>query len=225
MAMITKILIITNLIQRMMIVVLVMMMSRSNNSLLPILMILILNQMMNIPIRTLNSMILGYYYYQARFRLPDVAINSLIKFFRIVLSDADNEKFKNFPTSSYMMRKMLEFGKHSKRYAVCPSCNKLYKESEILSTSGFKCNHVEFLIHPRRNLRKPCGTEVTDRVPTTSGFIIKPKMVYPLPSLKAQIIAMYRRPGFESLLEKWTNRDEEAGLYTDIYDGEIWKTF
>lgn len=163
--------------------------------------------------------------YQARFRLPDVAINSLIKFFRIVLSDADNERFKNFPTSSYMMRKMLEFGKHSKRYAVCPSCNKLYKESEILSTSGFKCNHVEFPNHPRRNLRKPCGTEVTDRVPTTSGFIIKPKMVYPLPSLKAQIIAMYRRPGFESLLEKWTNRDEEADLYTDIYDGEIWKTF
>src|SRR5438067_4923469 len=137
----------------------------------------------------------------------DVAINSLIKFFQIVLSDADNERFKNFPTSSYMMRKMLEFGKHSKRYAVCPSCNKLYKESEILSTS------------------EPCGTEVTDRVPTTSGFIIKPKMVYPLPSLKAQIIAMYRRSGFESLLEKWTNRDEEAGLYTDIYDGEIWKTF
>src|ERR1043166_8445898 len=94
--------------------------------------------------------------YQARFRLPDVAINSLIKFFQIVLSDADNERFKNFPTSSYMMRKMLEFGKHSKRYAVCPSCNKLYKESEILSTSGFKCNNVEFPNHPRRN---PCGAE------------------------------------------------------------------
>src|SRR5205823_14575511 len=72
--------------------------------------------------------------YQARFRLPDVAINSLIKFFQIVLSDADNERFKNFLTSSYMMRKMLEFGKYSKRYAVYPSCNKLYKESEILST-------------------------------------------------------------------------------------------
>ena len=54
--------------------------------------------------------------YQARFRLPDVAINSLIKFFRIVLSDADNKRFKNFPTSSYMMRKVLEFGKHLKTY-------------------------------------------------------------------------------------------------------------
>ena len=50
-------------------------------------------------------------------------------------------------------------------------------------------------------------------------------MVYPLLSLKAQIIAMYRRPGFESLLEKWTNRNEKVGLYTDIYDEEIWKTF
>src|SRR3954454_17059471 len=89
-----------------------------------------------------------------------------------------------------MMKKMLEFGKHSKRYAVCPNCNKLYKESEILSTSGFKRNHVEFPNHLRRNLRKPCGTEVTDRVPTTSGFIIKPKMVYPLPSLKARCISV-----------------------------------
>src|SRR5438067_13644613 len=97
MAMITKILIITNLIQRMMIVVLAMMMFRSNNSLLPILMILILNQMMNIPIRTLNSMILGYYYGFLSIRqdfVPDVAINSLIKFFQIVLSGADNEGFK-----------------------------------------------------------------------------------------------------------------------------------
>src|SRR5207248_1101794 len=100
-----------------------------------------------------------------------------------------------------MMRKMLEFGKHSKRYAVCPSCNKLYKESEILSTSGFKCNHVEFSNYPRRNLRKPCGIEVTDQILTTFSFIIKPKMFYPLPSLKIQIIVMYWRPGFESLLE------------------------
>ena len=50
-------------------------------------------------------------------------------------------------------------------------------------------------------------------------------MVYPLPSLKAQIIAMYRRPGFEFLLRKWTNQNNDADLFTDIYDGEIWKTF
>ena len=74
--------------------------------------------------------------YQARFRLPDVAIDSLIKFFQIVLSDANHERFKNFPTSSYMMRKLLEIGKQSKTYAICPSCNKLYNISEIHSTTG-----------------------------------------------------------------------------------------
>src|SRR6266480_3594473 len=163
--------------------------------------------------------------YQARFRLPDVTIDSLIKFFRIVLSDANHERFKDFPTSSYMMRKLLEISKQSKTYAVCPSCKKLYNISEIHSTTGFKCNHVEFPNHPKRNLRKSCGTEVTKLVHTTSGYIIKPKMVYPLPSLKAQIIAMYRRSGFESLLKKWGNQDSEVDLYTDIYDGEIWKTF
>src|SRR3989337_3954621 len=166
MIVIMKILIITNLIQRVIIVVLAIMMSRSNNSLLPILMILILNRMMNIPIRTLDPMILGYYYGFLSIRQDFVSINSLIKFFRFVLSDADNERFKNFPTSSYMMRKVLDIGKHSKTYAVCPSCNKLYNESEIRSTNGFKCNHVEFPNHPRRNLRKPCGIEVMDRVPT-----------------------------------------------------------
>ena len=124
-----------------------------------------------------------------------------------------------------MMRKLLEIGKQSKTYAVCPSCNKLYNISEICITFRLKCNYVKFPNHPKRNLRKSCETEVTKWVRTTSGYIIKPKMVYPLPSLKAQIIAMYRRPGFESLLKKWPNRDSEVDLYTDIYDGEIWKTF
>ena len=36
---------------------------------------------------------------------------------------------------------------------------------------------------------------------------------------------MYRRPGFEELLKKWSSRDYKNNLMTDIYDGEIWKNF
>ena len=36
---------------------------------------------------------------------------------------------------------------------------------------------------------------------------------------------MYQRPGFEELLNKWASRDHENSLMSDIYDGEIWKTF
>ncbi|CAI2198414.1 7067_t:CDS:1, partial [Funneliformis geosporum] len=40
----------------------------------------------------------------------------------------------------------------------------------------------------------------------------------------AQLITMYQRLGFESLLKKWTNWNDTE-LITDIYDREIWKTF
>src|SRR3954453_21020921 len=36
--------------------------------------------------------------YQARFRLSDVAIDSLIKFFQQLLMDADQTRFKDFPS-------------------------------------------------------------------------------------------------------------------------------
>ena len=111
------------------------------------------------------------------------------------------------------MRKVLKFGKHLKTYAVCPSCNKLYNELEICSTSGFKYNHVKFPNYLRRNLRKSYRTKVTDQIPITSSFIIKPKMVHPLPSLKAQIIAMYQHFGFESF---WKNRQIGMGKWVYI---------
>ena len=36
---------------------------------------------------------------------------------------------------------------------------------------------------------------------------------------------MYQRSDFEELLQKWTNRDSETGLYSNIYDEKVWKTF
>ena len=145
----------------------------------------------------------------------------------MVLLDADRSRFKDFPTSSYMAKKMIGIDKQAKIYAVCPDCNTLYKISEILqqnvndpSNNGFKCTHVEFPNHPRKGQRNPCGTEITKQISTVKGYIRKPKMVFPLPSLKTQLITMYQRPGFDSLLKKWTNQDDTE-LITDIYNGEI----
>ena len=48
--------------------------------------------------------------YQARFRLSDVAIDSLIKFFHQVLMDADQTRFKDFPSSLNTASKLMKFG-------------------------------------------------------------------------------------------------------------------
>ena len=107
-----------------------------------------------------------------------------------------------------MMQKILGISKESKTYAVCPKCNKLYNITEILpsnntANTGFECTHVEFPNHPRKAHRKPCKMELTKSVPIINGYINKPKMVFPIISLKTQLITMYQRPGFESLLQKW----------------------
>src|SRR5215216_7599110 len=126
---------------------------------------------------------------------------------------------------------MIGIDKQVKIYAVCSDCNTLYKISEILQknvndqlNNGFKYTHVEFPNHLRKGQRNPCETKITKQISIVKGYIRKPKMIFPLPSLKTQLITMYQRPGFESLLKKWTNRDDTE-LITDIYDGEIWKTY
>ncbi|PKY58706.1 hypothetical protein RhiirA4_480842 [Rhizophagus irregularis] len=103
--------------------------------------------------------------YQERFKLPDIAINSLISFFSFLLKDIDSHRFKKFPLTAYMARKALDIRKKSKTFATCTDCNKLYNIASIipsnLSNEGFKCTHVEFLNHTMQSQRKSCGSERT----------------------------------------------------------------
>src|SRR5256714_111322 len=176
--------------------------------------------------------LLWIFKYQERFRLSDVAINSLIGFFSLVLKDINTTRFKEFPSTAYMARKLLDITKRSKTFVACTDCNKLYNPTEIMpksddnsANSGFKCTHIEFPNHPMEKYRQQCGSELLLKVPVNNGFNWRPKMIYPLPCLKTQLSIMYKRPGFEDLLKKWTNRDNISGIMSDIYDGEIWKTF
>src|SRR6266498_3737717 len=156
-----------------------------------------------------NSWILLWIFkYQERFKLSDVAIDSLIGFFSLVLKDVNLNRFKKFPSTAYMARRLLEIKKKSKTFAACPDCNKLYDTATIIATntnnenSGFKCTYVEFPNHPMQSQRQSCGSELLMKVPVNNGYIWRPKMVYPLPCLKTQVSTMYQRPGFEELLNK-----------------------
>ena len=129
-----------------------------------------------------------------RFQLSDSAINALIQFFKLVLLDVDKNRFEKFPSSAYMARKLMGFVKKSRIYAVCPDCDKLFNPAEIIpvdNQNSKKCDHVEFPDHIMRNQRKPCGTDLFKKVPVAKGHIWRPKMVYPLPCLKTQLVILY----------------------------------
>ncbi|GBC11559.2 hypothetical protein GLOIN_2v1776801 [Rhizophagus irregularis DAOM 181602=DAOM 197198] len=173
--------------------------------------------------------LLWIFKYQTRFQLSDSAIDALIKFFKLVLLEIDKNRFENFPSSAYMAKKLMGFIKKSNTYAVCPQCNKLFNPTEVISKSSAdsstRCNNVEFPNHPIKSQRKSCNTALLKKVPISKGYIWRPIMIYPLPCLKTQLVALYQRAGFEELLRKWTNRSVNQGLMFDIYDGDIWKTF
>ena len=160
--------------------------------------------------------------YQARFRLSDVAIDSLIKFFQQMLTDADQMRFKDFPSSLHTASKLLQLGNQSKTYAACPKCNTLYNIADVVAEEEFKCTHVEF---PMKSKGNSCGMELTEQVPLTIGNKRRPKLLFSLPNLKIQINSLYQRPEFKQQLRKWTNRDVNNDVLADIYDGRIWKNF
>ena len=93
--------------------------------------------------------------YQERFKLFNVAINSLIGFFSLVLKNINTNRFKDFPSTVFMIRKALAIRKKLKLFAACVNCDKLYDLTEIILQSNdnantrFKCTHIKFLNHPR----------------------------------------------------------------------------
>ncbi|GES77597.1 uncharacterized protein LOC114575354 [Rhizophagus clarus] len=160
--------------------------------------------------------------YQARFRLSDVAINSLIMFFQQTLMDADQTRFKDFPSSLHNASNLLQIDNQSKTYAVCSSCNTLYNIVDVVAKEEFKCTHIEF---PMKSKEKPCGTELAEQVPLTIENKRRPKLLFLLPNLKIQINGLYQRIEFRQQLQKWTNQDVNNEILADIYDGKIWKNF
>jgi len=87
-----------------------------------------------------------------------------------------------------------------------------------------KCRHVEFPNSSHRRLRL-CQEPLSRQIRSLDGIIIRPELIYPFAGINNQLATMFRRPGFESSLRHWANRSNFDNILTDIYDGEVWKTF
>ncbi|GET59227.1 uncharacterized protein LOC105330900 isoform X2 [Rhizophagus irregularis DAOM 181602=DAOM 197198] len=88
-----------------------------------------------------------------------------------------------------------------------------------------KCYHIEFPNSTIRRLRL-CQTSLAQKTTLLNNQIsIKPELLFLFVSIKQQLKAMYRQSNFENSLRHWINRPTFDNILTDIYDGEVWKTF
>jgi hypothetical protein len=168
-------------------------------------------------------------YIHFRFRLADTAVDTLINFLYHVLIKLDPNRFENFPSSLYTARKKLRLRQNLLTFSVCPSCHKLHdindvKNHTIQQQKAIKnCDHVQF---PNHHSLQKCNAPLSEQNELENGKIINiPSLVYPMASIKSQLLNMYQRPGFEKNLRLWIKRNIDEEVLCDIYDGEIWRNF
>lgn len=165
--------------------------------------------------------------FRIRFNIPETATESLVKFMKLVLTEIGGDKFRNFPSTLYLAKNLLGIKDRFHSFVPCTKCNKLYNKDEVVNfrqnetVSIMKCNHIEFPNSSTRSLRF-CNTPLSRKMDNSE---IQPELIFPFAGIKQQLAIMFRRPGFESFLRHWANRAAFDNILTDIYDGQVWKTF
>jgi hypothetical protein len=176
-----------------------------------------------------SEIIIWLFKFQQRFKIPDTALESLIKFLRTILVRFNKQQFDKFPTSLYKANKWLNFLEPKLQLAVCNKCHKLYNATNIIDYKEegkvveMKCLHEEFPNNPTPSRRNQCNNSLSILKKNKGEVIAVPRMLYPKPSIRQQLSMLYQRPNFEKMLK--SSGIQKENIYSDIYDGKVWKTF
>ncbi|MBV8802715.1 MAG: hypothetical protein JO131_07115 [Gammaproteobacteria bacterium] len=165
--------------------------------------------------------------YQQRYKLPNVAIDSLFKFLKAFLSMIDKNKFSSFPSSLHTAKKSLGISANIIKYAACNQCHKLYDISELSNkTEILTCSFIDYPNHSQERFRQKCNNPLVKKVDSNSGNpIFRPIMTFPIVNIKQQLTLFFGRKNFEVACRKWAERRNDTEVLFDIYDGKIWKSF
>ena len=168
--------------------------------------------------------------YQQRYKLPNVAIDSLFKFLKFFLLTIDGNKFLSFPSSLYMAKKTLGISTNIIKYAAYNKCHKLYDINELSNkTEKQTCSFVDYPNHIQERFRQKCNNPLVKKIDSSKDSsdnpIFRPIMTFPLVNIKQQLTLFFSQKNFEVSCRKWAERRNETNALFDIYDGRIWKSF
>jgi hypothetical protein len=164
--------------------------------------------------------------FQQRYKLSNIAIDSLFKFLKFFLLTIDENKFSSFPSSLHMAKQMLGISIKMIKFAACNKCHKLYDIKEISNkTEVPTCSFVNYPNHSMERFRQKCNNPIFKKIDSSNSPILRPIMLFPLVSIKQQLTLFFSRKNFEMSCRKWAVRKNETEALFDIYDGMIWKNF
>ena len=134
-----------------------------------------------------------------------------------------------FPNNIVTARRQLGDSRDEfERYVCCPGCNSLYQTSDCVvkksngTLESLTCGFVQFPLHPQQCHRKPCGITLMKEMKYASGRkSFFPKRVFCYKSLIDSPQEFLIRPAFTAKCEKWRNKPDIPGVYSDVFDGQV----
>ncbi|GET65995.1 hypothetical protein GLOIN_2v1848891 [Rhizophagus irregularis DAOM 181602=DAOM 197198] len=143
-----------------------------------------------------TEIIIWLFKFQQRFRLPDIALESLIKFFHIILMRFDKLQFENFPTSLYMAKIWLNIFQPKMQLAACTDCHKLHNVKDIIAykeegkVAIMNCPYKEYPNNPISSRNHQCNNPLSILKKNKNATIAVPRMLYPKPNIQTKIISI-----------------------------------
>lgn len=178
--------------------------------------------------------------FQTLFRLSDNALDVLLRFLAMFFRSLGQRVtalptsfIDALPSSIHSARKVAGSERDRfDRYVCCSGCHSLYSLDECVirmpdgQLESKKCSYVQFPSHPQCQHRKPCGTLLMKKVRSRpKGVSLYPRLVYCYKSVIESLQEMLKRPDFMKKCELWRDRQVHPGVYSDVYDGTVWKEF
>ncbi|GBB97839.1 hypothetical protein RclHR1_30880001, partial [Rhizophagus clarus] len=144
--------------------------------------------------------------YQQRYKLSNVAIDSLFKFIRFFLIMIDENKFSAFPSSLYVAKKILGISTNIIKYAACNKCHKLHDIKEILNKTKIPtCNFINYPNHSKERFRQKCNNPLVRKIDSNrdngNNPIYRPIMTFLLINIRHQLTLFFGRKNLTSHVE------------------------
>ena len=176
--------------------------------------------------------------WQYTFSVTDTALEHLIKFLKSFLNVMGQRSPDIATLAAFMPPSLYMFFRHIgcstvkyEKYVICIKCFKLYNADDCITRiqgipESKHCSNILFPNHPQRHHRKPCGQLLMMKYSTASGkTLLYPLKTYCYLPVQRSLQLLVTRKLFMENCELWRKRESFDGIYSDIYDGRIWKEF
>lgn len=163
---------------------------------------------------------------QAKFYVPDAALQCIVKFlsaFLLVISRSSSHMASVFPRSLYELRNLYQLNIKFKKMAVCTKCDSIYHQSDCVEKIGSISKSKQCTYRAHSNSRE-CNNVLLKTIELSSHrVILRPLKVYCYHNLITTLQELLHNSSFVENLDHWHTTQRHDDKLCDIYDGRIWK--